>query len=94
MRRLRPGRGDDSVISTVAAPAGAAGASLASTNDLALIAVLTFIALVIQKEATGATPEGRQGDLARGLNIGIVPLGLAFAVIVGVRLAQMFALLP
>jgi hypothetical protein len=81
------------VISTITAPVAAAGVSLASTNDLALIAVLTFIALVIQKEATGAAPEGRRGDLARGLNIGIVPLGLAFAVILGVRLAQMFSLL-
>ena len=78
------------MISTITATSFAASASVASTNDLALIAVLTFLVLVIQKEASGQRPEGRERDLNRGLNIGIVPLGLAFAVIVGVRVGQMF----
>jgi hypothetical protein len=85
------------MISAYISPAYAAqgigtpgSAAIASTNDLALIAVLAFLVLVVQKEALGGRPRRREGDLGRGLNIGIIPLGLAFAVIVGVRVAQMF----
>jgi hypothetical protein len=78
------------MISTISASGLTAAPSIASTNDLALIAVLTFLVLVIQKEAIGARAQGRERDLNRSLNIGIVPLGLAFAVIVGVRVGQMF----
>jgi hypothetical protein len=68
-----------------------AGGPVASTNDLALIVVLTFLALVLWKEAIGAGASDRGRDLHRGLNIGIVPLGLATAAIVGLRLAQLFS---
>jgi hypothetical protein len=63
----------------------------ASPNDLALIAVLTFLGLVLWKESIGAGAPERGRDLHRGLNIGIVPLGLATALIVGLRLAQIFS---
>jgi hypothetical protein len=69
----------------------ATGGPAASTNDLALISVLTFLALVLQKEAIGAGAPDRNRDLHRGLNIGIIPLGLATVMIVGLRLAQLLS---
>ena len=69
----------------------AAGGPAASTNDLALISVLTFLALVLQKEAIGAGAPDRSRDLHRGLNIGIIPLGLATVMIAALRLAQLLS---
>jgi hypothetical protein len=79
------------MISTISASGLTATPTVASTNDLALIAVLTFLVLVIQKEAIGPRAQGWERDLNRSLNIGIVPLGLTFAVIVGLRVGQMFS---
>ena len=86
------------MLSTIMLQAAAAqtltpvpGGPGASTNDLALIAVLTFLALVLWKEVIGASAAERGRDLHRGLNIGIVPVGLATALIVGLRLAQTFS---
>jgi len=55
---------------------------------LGLITTLTLIALLVTKEITTAIP-GRDGiRWARTLNIGVVPLLVAFAVIVAVKLAE------
>ncbi len=58
------------------------------SDDSALIVVLTFLALVIQKETIGDARGQSERDLARGLNIGIVPLAFAFLWIVGDRLLK------
>jgi hypothetical protein len=51
------------------------------SDALALIAVLTFLVIVIQKELASSTSDRRLLTLSRGLNIGIVPLGVAFIMI-------------
>ena len=67
-------------------------AMLTSTPDLghtlALVSVLAFLVLLIQKEITSATLGKRSHNLARGLNIGLVPLGLAFLIIAGFQVMQ------
>lgn len=60
-----------------------------STDDLALVAVLLFMVLVMQKESVSPGSTERERNLARGLNIGIVPLSLAFSTIALNRLLQM-----
>ena len=57
-------------------------------SGLALVAVLLFLALVVQKEIAGNASSGRLRSLARGLNIGLIPVGLAFVMILGSRLVQ------
>ena len=55
---------------------------------LALVVVLLFLALVVQKEIVGGVTSGRARALTRGLNIGLIPVGLAFLMIVGSRLIE------
>jgi hypothetical protein len=76
------------VVVAAGGRAAAGGTATASTDDLALILVLTFVVLVVYKEAVGTGGQPWQRALGRGLMIGIVPLGLAFALIVGVRLVH------
>ena len=69
------------ITSTVTAPGLAA--------SLALIAVVLFLVLVIQKEVVASSGTKRRGALARGLNIVLIPLGVAFVMIAGSRLLPM-----
>ena len=50
---------------------------------LALVAILAFVSLLIQKEMVSTASTGWQHALARGLNIALMPLGLAFLMIAG-----------
>lgn len=61
---------------------------LGLTGALGLITTLTLVALLIGKEITAATPGQRTIRWGRTLNVGIVPLLVAFAIIVAVKLAQ------
>mgnify|MGYP001250112413 CR=1 FL=1 len=71
---------------TVDAVTRAGGVGFAS--GLGAAAVLTFLALLIIREAVGVAPDPRARRLVRGLTIGLVPLGMAFAAIVVASLAQ------
>ncbi len=55
---------------------------------LGLVATLILIALLISKELATATSGGASVRWGRSLNLGIVPLLFAFAVIVAVKLAE------
>ena len=55
---------------------------------LGLITTLTLIALLISKEIATAVPGERGVRWSRTLNIGVVPLLVAFAVIVGVKMVE------
>jgi hypothetical protein len=76
------------MISTVTTTTVSTVTSLALAGSLALVCVITLVALLIQKELM--TPaEGRLAQvLSRALNIGIVPLLLTFVLIVAVRMAE------
>ena len=54
--------------------------------DLALVVVLLFLVLVVQREIVGSASSGRWRTMTRGLNIGLIPIGLAFLMIAGARL--------
>ena len=56
--------------------------------SLGLIVILTLLALLIQKELVTAVATPRARALGRVLNVAIVPLLMAFALIVVVRVAE------
>jgi len=66
---------------TILTLAGVAG-------SLALIGVLVLIAMLVQKEMATATPNSRLQQLGRVLNIGIIPLLIAFVLIVAFKVAE------
>jgi hypothetical protein len=60
-------------------------------DGLVLFTLLAFLGLLITKELASNMSSPRLRTLSRGLNIGIVPLGLAFAFIALARLARALA---
>jgi len=81
------------MISTVTTSTVSTVTTVAIAGSLALISVITLVVLLIQKEVTTAAKDqlGRalgQTALGRALNIGIIPLLLAFALIVAVKIAE------
>ncbi len=72
-------------IITILSAGGGVTGSVA--NDLALAAILSFLLLVLQKEAAGT---GRARALHQAMNIGILPLGLVCLVIATVRIWQVY----
>jgi hypothetical protein len=72
--------------STITAIALEGGVSTA----LSFVAVLAFLSLLITREMVGPSA-GRLQVLARGLQIGIIPLGLAFVMIAAYNLVQLLA---
>jgi hypothetical protein len=60
----------------------------AITGTLALIGILVLISLLIQKELATAAAGNRLEKLNRVLNIGIVPLLIAFILIVAIKVAD------
>lgn len=61
-------------VTTVTSVIGIAGAT-------SLIAILAFLVLLVQREALSYSGGQRNQALARGLSIGLIPLGMAFAMI-------------
>ncbi|MBV9279624.1 MAG: hypothetical protein JOZ41_06045 [Chloroflexi bacterium] len=55
---------------------------------LGALASVILIALLVVKEIAGAAPGERAVRWSRTLNVGIVPLLIAFAVIVAAKVAQ------
>ncbi len=78
-----------STVTTVTATAMAAAMSNpALAAILSLLAVSAFLAALIGRESLGAYSNGPYRILARGLTIGLVPLGLAFLMIALARVLQ------
>jgi hypothetical protein len=76
------------MVSTVTTATVTTVTTIAIAGSLALIGICTLLALLIQKELS-TTARGRFARaLGRALNIGIVPLLMAFALIVAVKVAQ------
>ena len=72
-----------STISTIAAASLGVGAAIFLT--------LLLIGLLTSKELLGATPGNKRKLLARSLSISIIPLIIGFAVIVGIKVAEILA---
>jgi hypothetical protein len=76
------------MISTVTVSTVSTVATAAITGSLTLVAILTLLFLLIQKELT-TTSSGRLARaFARALTIGIVPLFIGFTMIVVVRVVE------
>jgi hypothetical protein len=76
------------MVSTVTTSTITTVTSVAIAGSLVLIGVCTLLALLIQKELTAATESRFHRALNQALNIGIVPLLVAFALIVVVKITE------
>ena len=72
-----------STITIVAASSLAAGA--------AVVATLFLIGFLTGKELLGATADSRRRSLGKYLTIGIIPLLIGFAIVVGLKAAEILA---
>ena len=75
------------MISTVTTSTVSTITTAAIAGSLALVAVLVLLFLLIQKEVASSANGTRFKTLSRVLNIGIVPLLMAFVIVVVVQVA-------
>lgn len=73
------------MISTVTSSTIAALTTSAITGSFALVGVLILIALLIQKELASAASDARWKQLGKLLDIGILPLLIAFVLLVAFK---------
>ena len=76
------------MISTVTTSTVSTITTVALAGSLALIGILVLLGLLIQKELFSASEGSRFKKLSQGLNIGIVPLLIAFLMIAASRIIQ------
>ena len=76
------------MVSTVTTATVATVTTVAIAGSLALIGIFTLLALLIQKELVTSARGRFALALRRALNLGIVPLVIAFVLIVAVRVAE------
>jgi hypothetical protein len=76
------------VISTVTTSTVSTITTSAIAGSVALVAILVLLFLLIQKELASSASGVRFKTLTRVLNIGIVPLLIAFVVVVFTRVAE------
>ena len=62
--------------------------SSANAGSFALIGMLVLVALLIQKELISTSEDYRLRRLSRVMNVGILPLLLAFVLIVSFKIAE------
>jgi hypothetical protein len=73
------------MISTVTTSTVSTVTTAALAGSVALIGVLVLFVLLFQKEVTTAADGGRMKRMGKALSIGIVPLLIAFILIVAYR---------
>lgn len=78
------------MISTVTTSTVSIVTTAAIAGSVALIGILLLLFLVIQKEITSTSNNERVKRLGLILNISIVPLLIAFVLVVGYRVAEVF----
>jgi hypothetical protein len=76
------------MISTVTVSTVSTVTTAALAGSVALIGILVLFSLLVQKEIATAANSKRLRQLRMALNIGIVPLMIAFAVIVVAKVAE------
>lgn len=76
------------MISTVTTTTVTTVAAFATGGALAVVGVLLLLTLLVQKELTMASENRFAIALNRILNVAIVPLLIAFVLIVGVKIFQ------
>jgi hypothetical protein len=73
------------MISTVTTSTVSTVTTAALAGSVALVGIIVLLVLVVQKEFSGASQGGRFQRLEQALLIGIVPLVIAFVVVVTTR---------
>jgi hypothetical protein len=76
------------MISTVTTSTVTTVTTAVLAGSVALIGILVLFALLIQKEITTVSTDKRQERFGKALNIGLLPLLIAFALIVIYRVAE------
>jgi hypothetical protein len=75
------------MISTVTTSTVSTVTTVALAGGAALIGILVLLALLIQKEIATSGGSNRLTKLGQALNIGIIPLVIAFLAIVATRVS-------
>jgi len=75
------------VISTITGSTVSTVTTAALAGTAALICILVLLSLLVQKELASSSDNARLKRLSRVLNIGIIPLLIAFVLIVATRIA-------
>ena len=76
------------MISTVTTSTVTTGATATFAASLALVAIISLLIFLIQKEVLSASSNDGAKAMSRVLNIAIVPLILSFLFIVVVKVAE------
>ena len=76
------------MISTVTTSTVTTVTTAAIAGSVALIGLLVLFVLLIQKEVTTVSTDKRFQMLRRALNVGIIPLLIAFIAIVATKVAE------
>lgn len=76
------------MISTVTTSTVSTITTAALAGSLALVGILVLLVLLVQKELAGAAEGSRLKSLSRYLNVGIIPLAIAFVLIVAFRVVE------
>ena len=79
------------MVSTVTVGSIAAIEALGFATRMAAFVTVALFLFITSKVALGATVGGRRKLLARSLDVGIIPLLVAFAVVVGFKVAEILA---
>ena len=70
------------MISTVTTSTVSTITTAAVSGSVALVAIILFFALLVQKEITTTAAGSRMKSLSQALNVAIIPLLIAFVAIV------------
>ena len=66
-------------------------AAMGLTAVISIAVVATLIAFLAIKELAGASNSGSPRRVSRFLNVGILPMAMAFAVILAVKISEVLA---
>jgi len=70
------------MISTVTTSTVSTITTVALASSVALIGIFVFFALLLQKEVTTTATGDRVKRLGKALNVGLIPLSIAFIIVV------------
>ncbi len=73
------------MISTVTVSTVSTVTTVALAGSVALIGIVLLLMLLVQKELAGSSDNLRYKTLSKALNIGIIPLIIAFVMIVAYK---------
>jgi hypothetical protein len=66
-------------------------AALGLTATISIAAIITLIAFLTTKELAGAGGSSSSMRVGKYLSVGVIPLLMAFAAVVGVKIAEVLA---